>query len=115
MGIPSQRRLKSGDLLSIECEVAVNGYQADAAITVGVGSADSGSQQLADTAARALAAGLTAAQPGARLGDVSHAIERAASPIRADRVRRLLPPGAAVLHARLADPGTEKTASHRTD
>jgi methionyl aminopeptidase len=74
-GIPDQRRLLDGDLLSIDCGVSIQGYHADAAITVGVGALDTASQNLAATASRALAAGMAAAQPGARLGDVSHAIE----------------------------------------
>jgi len=75
-GIPDQRRLKTGDLLSIDCGVAVDGYHADAAVTVGIGEIDPRSQRLADTARAALTAGLAAAQPGAHLGDVSYAIEQ---------------------------------------
>jgi methionyl aminopeptidase len=75
-GIPDARRLRSGDLLSIDFAVSVDGYHADAAITVGVGKLDATSQRIADTAEEALAAGIAAAEVGARLGDVSHAIER---------------------------------------
>jgi methionyl aminopeptidase len=75
-GIPNQRRLKSGDLLSIDCAVAVAGYHADAATTVGVGVLDAESQRLASTAIQALEAAIAAAQPGAKLGDVSHAVEQ---------------------------------------
>jgi methionyl aminopeptidase len=74
-GIPNPRRLRAGDLLSIDCGVSVDGYHADAAITVGVGGLDAAGTQLADSAVAALAAGIAAAQPGAQLGDVSHAIE----------------------------------------
>jgi methionyl aminopeptidase len=75
-GIPDTRRLQPGDLLSIDFAVSVNGYHADAAISVGVGKLDAASQRLVATAREALAAGIAAVAVGARLGDVSHAIER---------------------------------------
>jgi methionyl aminopeptidase len=75
-GIPDARRLQSGDLLSIDFAVSVDGYHADAAITVGVGKLDPRSQRLAATAEEALAAGIAALIVGAHLGDVSYAIER---------------------------------------
>jgi methionyl aminopeptidase len=74
-GIPDRRRLQSGDLLSIDLAVMVHGYHADAAISVGVGEIDTPSRRMLGTAAQALEAGIAAAQPGAHLGDVSHAIE----------------------------------------
>jgi methionyl aminopeptidase len=75
-GIPNGRRLQAGDLLSIDCGVSVNGYHADAAITIGIGALDAGSQRLVATVVEALNAGMAAAQVGAHLGDVSFAIER---------------------------------------
>src|SRR3982074_1669812 len=57
-GIPDGRRLRSGDLLSTDFAVSVDGYHADAAITVGVGKLDATSQRLADTADEALTAGI---------------------------------------------------------
>jgi len=77
-GIPDVRRLRDGDLLSIDCGAHVDGYHGDAAITVPVGDIDPPGRRLADTAARALAAGIAAAQPGARMGDISHAVETVA-------------------------------------
>jgi methionyl aminopeptidase len=74
-GIPDARRVRSGDLLSIDFAVSVGGYHADAAITVGIGTLDATSQRLVVTADAALAAGIAAVQVGAHLGDVSHAIE----------------------------------------
>jgi len=75
-GIPDGRKLQDGDLLSIDCGVSVGGYHGDSAITIGVGGMTEPNRRLIETAEQALAAGIQAAQPGARLGDVSHAIER---------------------------------------
>ena len=74
-GVPNGRRLASGDILSIDCGVALQGYHADSAVTVGVGSVTAEDQRLMLTTQAALEAGIAAAQPGARLGDISHAIE----------------------------------------
>jgi methionyl aminopeptidase len=73
--IPDGRVLRSGDLLSIDCGVHVDGLHGDAAITVPIGAIDEAAQRLSDTTARALDAAVAAAVPGGRLGDVSHAIE----------------------------------------
>ncbi|MEJ3749859.1 type I methionyl aminopeptidase [Actinomycetes bacterium KLBMP 9797] len=74
-GIPDRRVLRDGDLLSIDCGAHVDGYHGDAAITVPVGAVDAAGRRLADTAAAALAAGIAAAVPGGRMGDIGHAIE----------------------------------------
>ena len=75
-GIPSPAAvIRDGDVVSIDCGAIVDGYHGDAAITVPVGAVDEAGLRLADAAVRALAAGIAAARPGARLGDVSHAVE----------------------------------------
>ncbi|WP_329106324.1 type I methionyl aminopeptidase [Micromonospora sp. NBC_01699] len=74
-GIPDRRVLAEGDLLSIDCGAYVDGYHGDAAITVAVGAIDEAARRLADTTNRALAAGIAAARVGARIGDISHAVE----------------------------------------
>jgi methionyl aminopeptidase len=76
--IPGTRPLAEGDLLSIDCGAHIDGYHGDAAITVGVGTIDQDARRLVDTASRALAAGIAAARPGARMGDISHAVETVA-------------------------------------
>ena len=76
-GIPDDRTLRDGDLLSIDCGAHVDGYHADAALTVGVGGLDAldpEGRRLLETTDAALAAGIAAARPGARLGDISHAV-----------------------------------------
>lgn len=77
-GIPDDRPLRSGDVLSIDFGAAIDGLHADAAITVGVGQVDPRDAQLIAATEKALAAGIAAAQPGARIGDISAAVEAVA-------------------------------------
>jgi methionyl aminopeptidase len=72
---PRDQRLADGDLLSLDLAVVRNGVAADAAISFVVGDAiDEESTALIAATERALAAGIDAARPGARIGDLSHAI-----------------------------------------
>jgi methionyl aminopeptidase len=74
-GIPGPEPLEPGDLLSVDFAVHLDRWCADAAFSVVVGDgADSRDLALIDATERALAAGIAAARPGAKLGDVSHAI-----------------------------------------
>jgi methionyl aminopeptidase len=76
-GIPAASRvLRTGDLLSIDCGASVAGWHADAAVTVGVGAVSAAHTKLIGDCERALWHGLAAARAGARLSDVSHAVER---------------------------------------
>jgi methionyl aminopeptidase len=77
-GIPGRIRLKDGDLLSVDCGASIDGYHGDAALTVGIGQIDDAARHLCDTTAAALAAGIAQARVGARIGDISHAIETVA-------------------------------------
>jgi methionyl aminopeptidase len=77
-GIPDSRVLNEGDVLSIDFGAAVDGYHGDAAITIGIGDIDDAAQRLIETTEAALAAGIKAAVPGARLGDISHAVQTVA-------------------------------------
>jgi len=75
-GIPSaDERLAEGDLLSIDFGAIVEGWHGDSAITVAVGAVSAEAQALADACETSMWDGLAAAQAGARLSDVSHAIE----------------------------------------
>ena len=74
-GIPGERVLHDGDIVSLDFGAIFEGFQGDAAITVGVGSVSPEAKQLMETTQGALKAGVTAAYPGARLGDISAAIE----------------------------------------
>jgi methionyl aminopeptidase len=77
-GIPDRRVLVEGDLLSIDCGAYIDGYHGDAALTIGVGAVDDAGERLIATTAAALAAGIQAAQPGAKIGDIAYAIESVA-------------------------------------
>jgi methionyl aminopeptidase len=74
-GLPHDYALQDGDLLTLDLAVLLDGVAADSAISFVVGSATP-PESIALIAAteRALAAGIAAAEPGARLGDISHAI-----------------------------------------
>ncbi|MEH3032708.1 MAG: type I methionyl aminopeptidase [Aeromicrobium erythreum] len=74
-GVPGDRVLVDGDLLSVDAGAIVDGWHGDAAVTVAVGTASTADQRLSQVTQDALWAGIAAAQVGARLGDVSHAIE----------------------------------------
>ncbi|MDM7890404.1 type I methionyl aminopeptidase [Curtobacterium caseinilyticum] len=73
-GLPHDRVLTDGDLLTLDLAVSLDGIAADAAISFVVGSADPADTAMIATTERALAAGIAAARPGARTGDLSHAI-----------------------------------------
>ena len=74
-GLPRDYALRDGDLLTLDLAVLLDGVAADAAISFVVGSArPAESIAMIDATERALAAGIAAAGPGARLGDISHAI-----------------------------------------
>jgi methionyl aminopeptidase len=73
-GIPSRYKLADGDLVSIDFGATLNGWTGDSAISFTVGTPHPDDVRLIDTAERALAAGIAAAMPDGRLGDVSAAI-----------------------------------------
>jgi methionyl aminopeptidase len=73
-GIPDRRRLASGDLLSADFGATVDGWVADAAISFSVGQPRRGDEALINAARAALRAGIDAAVPGGRIGDISAAI-----------------------------------------
>jgi methionyl aminopeptidase len=73
-GIPTRYRLADGDLLSIDCGAVVDGWVADAAISVTVGSPLPADTRLIAVTDDALRAGIAAAVPGARIGDISAAV-----------------------------------------
>ncbi|WP_142001764.1 type I methionyl aminopeptidase [Amycolatopsis cihanbeyliensis] len=73
-GVPTGYRLRDGDLLSIDFGAEVDGWHGDAAMSFVVGTPDERDLDLIATTERALAAGIAAAVPGARLGDLGHAI-----------------------------------------
>ncbi|WP_422770522.1 type I methionyl aminopeptidase [Plantactinospora sp. WMMC1484] len=73
-GLPHDYLLRDGDLLSIDMAVGIDGWVADSALSVIVGTPDPADLKLIEATEVALEAAITAAQPGGRLGDVSAAI-----------------------------------------
>lgn len=74
-GLPRDQTLADGDLLTLDLAVVLGGVAADAAISFVVGqSRPSMSVAMIEATERALAAGIAAARPGAKIGDLSHAI-----------------------------------------
>jgi methionyl aminopeptidase len=74
-GIPDSRRLKDGDLVSIDSGVNYNGYYGDAAITLPVGDVDDQGRRLLEVTEKALYLGIEKARAGNRLSDISCAIQ----------------------------------------
>ncbi len=74
-GIPGKRVLNEGDIVSLDFGVIFDGFQGDAAVTVAVGEISPQARQLLEATQAALNAGIAAAYPGARLGDISAAIQ----------------------------------------
>ncbi|MDO8524965.1 MAG: type I methionyl aminopeptidase [Candidatus Omnitrophota bacterium] len=75
-GIPSDRRLRDGDILSIDIGVRFREYYADGAITFGIGEIGGTASSLIEVTRRALSIGIENARPGQRLTDISHAIQQ---------------------------------------
>ncbi len=74
-GIPGPRKIKKGDIVSLDIGVLIDGYYGDAAITVGVGKISAQAQKLLDITEQSLYAGIEKAQVGNRLSDISMAIQ----------------------------------------
>jgi methionyl aminopeptidase len=75
-GIPGQRRLKEGDIISLDVGVNFVGYFGDAAITLPVGEVDPEAKRLLEVTEKALYIGIEKAKRGNRLFDISYAIQR---------------------------------------
>lgn len=73
-GIPTGYRLRDGDLLSVDAGAHIDGWHADGAISFIVGNPAPDDLQLIATNEEALAAGIAAAQPGNRMGDIASAM-----------------------------------------
>jgi methionyl aminopeptidase len=79
-GIPDGYKLRQGDIISIDAGAIYDGWHGDAAFTMAIGEVSAEAQQLIDVTERGLWAGIEAAQPGNRLGDVGAAISAVAAP-----------------------------------
>lgn len=74
-GIPGERVLRAGDLVSVDFGAIVEGWHGDSAISFGVGELSEQAWELSETTRQAMWAGIAAARVGGRVGDISHAIE----------------------------------------
>ncbi len=75
-GIPGQRILKEGDIVSLDFGAIYNGFQGDSAVTIGIGKISEVAAGLIAATDGALKEGISAARAGKRLGDVSYAIQK---------------------------------------
>lgn len=74
-GIPGERVVESGDVVSLDCGAVVEGMYSDHAVTVVAGAGDGQKDRLLAACLAGLSAGIEFARPGNRVGDISHAIE----------------------------------------
>jgi len=74
-GIPGERVLQEGDIVSLDAGVKLNGFHTDAAITLGVGRISKEARDLIAVTEDSLKAGIAQAISGASVGDISHAIQ----------------------------------------
>jgi len=77
-GIPGSRLLVEGDIVSIDVGAIWDGYQGDAAVTLPVGAISDEARRLLEATQASLAAGIGAVRGGARMGDLSNAVESTA-------------------------------------
>lgn len=74
-GIPGKQVLKEGDIIKMDVGATIDGFIGDAAISVAVGDVSEEAQRLMDDTQASLYAGIAAAQPGSRIGDIGAAVE----------------------------------------
>lgn len=74
-GIPGEREIKDGDVVSIDLGCIHKGFVADSAVTVGVGAISPEAQRLIEVTRQALGRGIDAARAGARLGEIGAAVQ----------------------------------------
>ncbi len=74
-GVPSDRIIQDGDIVSVDVGAAINGYTGDNAATFAAGTVSEEAQKIMDVTKECLYKAIEAAQPGNRLGDVGHAVQ----------------------------------------
>jgi len=74
-GIPGKRKLKEGDIISLDLGTIYEGYYGDAAITVAVGQIAQEARRLMEVTEKSLHKGIDTALPGNRVGDISNAVQ----------------------------------------
>ncbi|MBR1376948.1 MAG: type I methionyl aminopeptidase [Bacilli bacterium] len=89
-GIPSNRKLKNGDIITLDIVACYKGYHGDSAWTYSVGTIDDKKKYMMEHTEKALFEGLKMVKPGNRIGDISHAIEEYATKHHMGVVRELV-------------------------
>ena len=88
-GIPSNRKLKKGDIVSIDIGADYKGYHGDSAWSYAVGEIDDNKKYLMEHTEKALWEGIKQVKPGARIGDIGYAVEKYANDHNLGIVREL--------------------------
>jgi len=89
-GIPNDRVLKDGEILSVDCGVVMNGYYGDSAFTYEVGDVDAQIKQLLKVTKESLYKGIEQAVAGNRIGDIGYAVQQYAERFGYGVVRELV-------------------------
>ena len=74
-GIPSNRKIKDGDIISIDCGVIYEDFNTDSAFTLGIGNLPVKTSKLIETTLNSLHLGIKEAVPNNHIGDIGHAVE----------------------------------------
>ena len=74
-GIPSDRKIKDGDIISIDCGVIYEEFNTDSAFTLGIGNLPVKTSKLIKTTLNSLHLGIKEATPNNHIGDIGHAVE----------------------------------------
>jgi len=74
-GIPSNRVLEEGDVLSVDCGATLDGYVGDSAVTIAVGKVEKDVEELIQRTRQSLYKAIASSIPGNRVGDIGHAVE----------------------------------------
>ena len=89
-GIPNDRALEDGEILSVDCGVVMNGYFGDSAYTYEVGNVDDKTKQLLKVTKESLYKGIEMAVSGNRIGDIGYAVQKYAESFGYGVVRELV-------------------------
>lgn len=89
-GIPNDRVLENGEILSVDCGVVMNGYFGDSAFTYEVGEVDTEKKQLLKVTKESLYKGIEMAFTGNRIGDIGYAVQQHAESFGYGVVRELV-------------------------
>jgi methionyl aminopeptidase len=89
-GIPNDRVLEDGEILSVDCGVVMNGYFGDSAFTYEVGEVDAETKQLLKVTKESLYKGIEMAVSGNRIGDIGYAVQKHAESFGYGVVRELV-------------------------